>query len=294
MRSSAVSRCDGGRVPWAPPRSRRELPPASKRSVAPAPVAALRAEVLAGSGDVTALRARRRQRRPALRAELRPGHVVGATARTDGGCSPHFQNGILRPSRSCAGLGHSARHGPRHLQHQGRRGKDLGRGEPRLPRRARWREHVAVGSRPAGSEHVPPARQAQDQGRGSPAGARQDRRGERGSRAPTTSGSICCRPISPTGTWTCTSTPPSARPAVWPRPRAAGTRIRLRVPGLPAEHLAGVRERVRGGRRAAHTVASRRPVGPHARPHRRGGRRRRPAAARSSRWSTRASACTAR
>ena len=37
-----------------------------------------------------------------------------------------------------------------------------------------------------------------------------------GSRAPTTTGSTCCRRTSPTATWTFTSTPPSARRAGWP------------------------------------------------------------------------------
>ena len=67
-----------------------------------------------------------------------------------------------------------------------------------------------------------------------------------------TRASTCCPPTSPTATWTWRSTSfkrPTRR--LRARARAAAGRVRLRLPRLPAEHLAGVRERVRGRRRAA-------------------------------------------
>ena len=52
-------------------------------------------------------------------------------------------------------------------------------------------------------------------GGGAQARARQERRRARRSRAPTTSGSTCCRPTSPTATWTSPSTRRSARRGAW-------------------------------------------------------------------------------
>src|SRR5262249_57769292 len=55
---------------------------------------ALRAEVLARRGRMSAVGTRRRQRRSAFHAELGPWLIARATARTGGGCSPHFHAGV--------------------------------------------------------------------------------------------------------------------------------------------------------------------------------------------------------
>ena len=52
-----------------------------------------------------------------------------------------------------------------HVQHQGRRREDVGRGEPRLPGRPRRPPYAALGSRPAGLGDLPAPGQAQGQGR---------------------------------------------------------------------------------------------------------------------------------
>ena len=109
---------------------------------------------------------------------------------------------------------------------------------------------AAVGPRPAGREHLPVPRQAQDQGRRREARARQDRRRRPRSRAPTPRAWTCCRPTSPTATWTSRSTDAKKPTRGSPRAQAA-RRLRLHVPGLPAEHQPRLRERVRGRRRAA-------------------------------------------
>ena len=72
------------------------------------------------------------------------------------------------------------------------------------------------------------------------------------SRGPTTTTSTCFRPTSPTGISTSRSTHfkrPTRRLARVLEPLRG--RLRLHLPGLSAEHLAGVGERVRGGRRPA-------------------------------------------
>ena len=92
----------------------------------------------------------------------------------------------------------------------------------------------------------------EDQGRRREARARQDRRRRARSRAPTPRASTCCRRTSPTATWTSRSDDakkPDRR--LGARARAARRRVRVHVPRLPAEHLARLRERLRGRRRAA-------------------------------------------
>ena len=140
----------------------------------------------------------------------------------------------------------------RHLQHQGRRREDLGRGQPRLPRRARTaRATLLWDLDPQGASTYLLPRQAEGQGRRAQARARQERRrradqGHRPRAARPAAGRLLLPPHGPRAR---RDEAPDA--AAGARARAARRRVRLRVPRLPAEHLARVRERVRGGRRAA-------------------------------------------
>ena len=97
--------------------------------------------------------------------------------------------------------------GPRHLQHQGRRRQDVGRGQPRLSGRARRAAHAAVGPRPAGRARPTCSGSSR---RSAAAASKLVRcksdvddadQGHRPSEAWT-----CCRPTSPTATWTSRST----------------------------------------------------------------------------------------
>ena len=109
----------------------------------------------------------------------------------------------------------------RELQPQGWRRQDHRRGQPRLPVRAAGSTDPAVGPRSAGRRHLSVPDQPARQGWKSAA-----RRGARGrsstpSKRPTSTASTCCRPTSPIGTWTSTSTadPSHSRPCAdcWPR-----------------------------------------------------------------------------
>ena len=62
------------------------------------------------------------------------------------------------------------------LQHQGRRGQDVGRGQPRLPRRRGRARARCCGTSTRRARHVPVPHQAEGQGRRREARARQERR----------------------------------------------------------------------------------------------------------------------
>ena len=145
------------------------------------------------------------------------------------------------------------REGPRDLQHQGRRRQDVGRGQPRLPRRPRRRRARCSGTstrRARAPTCSASSRRSRAAGASSSAARRDVDDADQGHRL--RAASTCCRPTSPTATWTSRSTRPKTPDApARPRARAARRRLRLRLPRLPAEHLAGLRERLRGRRRAA-------------------------------------------
>ena len=76
-----------------------------------------------------------------------------------------------------------------HVQHQGRRREDVGRGQHRLLRGPRRSADAALGPRPAGLGHLPVPGQAEGQGRRQGAGRRQAHRWTTRSRGPTSTGS---------------------------------------------------------------------------------------------------------
>ena len=157
-------------------------------------------------------------------------------------------------------------------------GQDLGRRQPRLPRGARGRAHAALGPRPAGREHLPVPGQAEGQGRRHAARARQARRPTRDQgHRPRAPGPAAGRLLLPphrsrAGRHQAPDAPAGARAG------AAAGRLRLHLPRLPAEHLAGLRERVRGRRRAARPADPGDALLAHVRPARASRRRRRDAA----------------
>ena len=141
---------------------------------------------------------------------------------------------------------------PRHLQHQGRRRQDLGGGQPRLPRRATTAPARCCGtSIPQGAStylfRVKP--KVKGGGRKLVRGKSDVRRADQGHR-PRAPGPAAGRLLLPPhGPRARRHQAPDAPAGA--RARAARRRLRLHLPRLPAEHLAGLRERVRGRRRAA-------------------------------------------
>ena len=172
--------------------------------------------------------------------------------------------------------------GPRDLQPQGWRREDVGRREPRPPRRPRRAAHAALGPRPAGRGDVHVPHQAAGQGREQGARAEDDadRSGDQGHRLRS------ARPPARRLLLPQHGPPPrrpeEAGPAAAPAARPAGRRVRRRHPRLPAQHLAGVRERHGRRRPAARAAHPGDPLAAHAGSARRLPRRvRRPGPARA-------------
>ena len=131
----------------------------------------------------------------------------------------------------------------RDLQHQGRRGQDLHRRQPGLPRGPRRLPGAAVGPGPAGRGQLPVPGPAAGQGRREgadprhPAGRRRHQ-GHRLRRPGPAPGRLHLPQPRPHA-----GQRQEARPAAGQPAGPAAGRVRRGHPGLPAEHLAAVRER---------------------------------------------------